>query len=97
MDLARFSYEHRDWEGVAYFTGQALTITRRPRTYITEGDSWGSLPHDLRSLALYYTGRRTEALEEAKKARAREPGNDRLCGNVELLERELGISPDTPQ
>ena len=97
MDLARLCYERQDWEGTTFFTARALTITRRPRTYITEGESWGSLPHDLRALALYYTGRRAEALEEAKKARAREPGNERLCSNVELMERELGISPDTPE
>lgn len=97
MELARFHYERRDWEAVAFFTARALTITHRPRTYITEGESWGSLPHDLRSLALYHTGRKEEALKEAKKARALEPGHERLCRNVELIERELGISPDTPE
>ena len=97
VDLARFCYARRDWEGVACFTSKALTITRRPRTYITEGESWGALPHDLRSLALYHTGRKAEALEEAKQARAFEPGHERLCRNVELIAAELGISPDTPE
>ena len=97
VDLARLCYGREDWDGVAFFTARALAITRRPRTYITEGESWGALPHDLRALALYYTGRKEESLEEAKKARAIEPGQERLCRNVELIAAELGISPDTPE
>ena len=97
MDLARLCYEQEDWDGVLCFTARGLTITQRPRTYMTEGESWGSLPHDLRAIALYRTGRKAEALTEAKKARAREPGNERLCQNVKLIAEELGISPDTPE
>ena len=88
-----FLYGEEEWEGVAYFTACALRITRHPRTYISEAQSWGSLPHDLRSIALYRTGRVGEALEEAKKARAKEPGNERLCQNVALLEEELSPPP----
>lgn len=93
LALAMQLYEQGEWEGVAYFTGRALGITQRPRTYISEAESWGSLPHDLRSLALYHTGHPEQALEEAKKARAIEPGLERLEKNVEILEQILGISP----
>ena len=86
-------YGEEEWEGVAYFTTCALRITQRPRTYICEAEAWGSLPHDLRSIALYRTGRVEEALAEAKKARAIEPGNERLCQNVALLEEELSSPP----
>ena len=92
-DLALMLYEQGDWDGVLYFTGCALAITHRPRTYICEAAPWGSLPHDLRAIAFYHTGRGREALEEAKKARAREPGNDRLCKNVQFLKEELGLTP----
>ena len=95
LDLAVMFYDCQDWEAVSWLTACALRITQRPRTYISEATSWGSLPHDLRSIALYHTGRKELALEEAKKARAIEPGNERLCKNVELLERELEITPDT--
>ena len=94
LDLAVMFYHERDWEAVAWLTEAALRITRRPRTYISEAASWSSLPHDLRSIALYHTGRKALALEEAKKARAIEPGNERISNNVKLLEKELGISPD---
>ena len=93
VDLAMFLYGEEEWEGVVYFTTCALRITQRPRTYICEAQAWGSLPHDLRSIALYRTGRVEEALSEAKKARAKEPGNERLCQNVMLLEEELSPPP----
>lgn len=93
LDLARLLYEQGEWEGVLYFTDCALRITQRPRSYISEAESWGSLPHDLRSIAFYQTNRLEQALEEAKKARAREPGNERLCNNVMVLEQALGITP----
>ena len=85
MDLALLLYEDGQWEGVLYFTGCALAITRRPRTYICEAAPWGSLPHDLRAIAFYQTGRPEQALSEAREALALEPGNPRLQGNVSLL------------
>ena len=86
MDLALLLYEDSCWDGVLYFTSCALAITVRPRTYICESAPWGSLPHDLRAIAFHRTGRLPEALEEARKALALEPGNQRLAGNVSLLE-----------
>lgn len=86
IDLAQLLYRQEAWDGVLYFTGCALAITRRPRTYICEAAPWGSLPHDLRSIAFYATGRLPQALEEARQARALEPDNARLCENVSLLE-----------
>ena len=90
LDLAVLLYEREDWDGVLYFTGCALTIAERPRAYICEAGSWGSLPYDLRSIALYRTGRLKEALEAARAALAEEPENDRLQQNAALLEREAG-------
>ena len=92
MDLAQLLYEQGEWDGVLYMTGQALAITHRPRTYICEAAPWGSLPHDLRCIAFYQTGRKCQALEEAQKALALEPGNEHLQGNVELLTREMGTT-----
>ena len=82
-------YELEEWDGVAYCTGKALQITKRPRTYMSEGESWGSLPHDLRCIALYKTGREREALEQAKYALRLEPDNTRLKNNVAIIEKSL--------
>lgn len=90
VDLAYALYEEKQWEGVLYFTDCALEISDRPDTYICETASWGSLPYDLRAMAFYHTGRFGEALEEAGKALAMEPENERLLGNVRLLEKKAG-------
>ena len=85
VDLAALLYDLGQWDGVAYFTGCALAITEKPQTYICEAEAWGSLPYDLRSIALYQTGRTGEALEAAKSALEREPDSERLRENVALL------------
>ena len=90
MDLAYALYEESRWDGVLYFTGCALAITGRPATYISEAAAWGSLPHDLRAMAFFHTGRLGEALEEAAKALGLEPDNERLRGNVKVLEKKAG-------
>ena len=87
LELAMLLYRQENWDGVLYFTGCALAITRRPRTYICEAAPWGSLPHDLRAIAFYHTGRIPQALEAARRALALEPDSDRLRGNVALLEK----------
>lgn len=89
LDLALLLYEDGAWEGVLYFTGCALAITDRPRSYICEAASWGSLPHDLRAVAFYQTGRLPQALAEAQTALALSPRDGRLQNNVKLLEQEL--------
>jgi len=89
MDLAGLLYEEEKWDGVLYFTGCALEIQIRPRSYICEAGSWGSLPHDLRTVAFYKTGRIRESLEEARKALSMEPENPRFQDNVEVLEKML--------
>ena len=89
MDLAMLLYEDGSWDGVLYFTSCALAISTRPKTYICESASWGSLPHDLRSIAFYHTGRTAQALDEARAALAIEPTNERLAGNVALLEGKM--------
>lgn len=84
-ELAFLLYEQQNWEGVLYFTGCALAITQRPRSYICEAAAWGSLPHDLRAMAYYHTQRPKLALEEGEKALALSPSDARLQSNVEFL------------
>lgn len=87
MDLAWMLYKQGEWEGVLYFTACALSIMNRPRSYICEAAAWGSLPHDLRSIAFYRTGAYAQAVEEVKKALEKEPGSQRLQKNLEIMEQ----------
>ena len=89
-DLAAFLYEEQEWEGVLYFTGRALKIKDRPRTYICEAAAWGSLPWDLRAMAFYHTGRPKQALEAAREAARLSPLDQRLAGNVLAIQRQMG-------
>ena len=89
VDLAFMLYNEKDWDGVLYFTGCALNIKNRPDTYICEASSWGSLPYDLRALALYNTGRLEEAVKAARKALELEPGSERLQNNAKIMENSL--------
>jgi tetratricopeptide (TPR) repeat protein len=89
IDLARLLYEEKSWDGVVYLTNLALSIQERPCTYICESEAWGSLPWDLNSLGLYYTGRIREALDAAKKASALAPTDERLQKNVMFIEKKM--------
>lgn len=90
LELASLLYEERAWEGVVYLTREALKITERPRTYVCEADSWGSLPWDLLSLGLYYTGRYQEAYTAVQKAAEISPSNGRIAKNAELMRAAAG-------
>lgn len=88
-DLAAFLYQWQEWDGVLYFTGRALDIRERPRTYICEAAAWGSLPWDLRAMAFYHTGRLEQALEAAREAARLSPGEERLAANVIAIGEQL--------
>ena len=85
VELAHLLYTEETWDGVLYFTGCALAITRRPESYISEAAAWGSLPYDLRTMAYYHTGRIQKALAASESALALEPDNPRLQANHAFL------------
>lgn len=89
IEAAALAYEKADWEAAAFLTGRALKITERPRTYISESSAWGSLPWDLRALALYHTDRYREALAAAEKACGLAPKDQRLRENRRLIEEKI--------
>ena len=89
LELAERFYEEENWDGVVFLCREALKITVRPRTYICEASSWGSMPWDLLSLGLYYTGRFAEALDAAETAARISPSDERLAANVHLIKNRL--------
>lgn len=95
IELAQLCCIREDWEGAVWLTGRALEITERPRTYISEAESWGSLPWDLRAMGLYYTGRIAESLAAAERALALSPSDERLRENIHLIRNTLESSKNT--
>ena len=90
LDLAMFLQRGEDWHGVLYAVDRALAISTRPNTYMTRSQCWGSLPWDLRSVALYYVGRPEQALEAARRAAELSGGKDpRILRNVEMLQKTV--------
>ena len=89
-ELASLLYEEKAWDGVVYAAREALKIEERPRTYICDSAPWGSLPWDLLSLGLYYTGRFTEALEAVKRAAELAPADGRIANNLRLMAEAAG-------
>ena len=89
LELAERMYEERNWDAVAALCRDALEITERPRTYICEAEAWGSVPWDLLSLGLYYTGRPSEAVDAAKTAQKLSPKDERIARNIEIMQESL--------
>ena len=81
------------WEDVykrqtVWAARQALSISKRPESYICTAEAWGALPWDLLSLGLWYTGRAAEAREACRQALAIAPGEKRLQENLRLMEEK---------
>lgn len=94
LDLARFAYAQGHWPGVLYACDRALQITDRPRTYITEAESFGALPWDLLSLACYQLGMHKAALRAVEEALRLSPGDERLQRNCALMRGENDAETD---
>ena len=89
LDFAKLACMSEDWCLLVWLTEHALAIKERPRTYITESDSWGSLPYDLSSLGYYYTGKYDKALERINTALAIAPDDQRLQKNKEWILQKI--------
>ncbi len=89
LEFARLAYQKADWNAVIWLTERALKITERPRTYITEADSWGFMPYDLAALGYYNTGQYLPALQNADVAAAICPQDERLQRNRQVIWEKL--------
>ena len=87
LDLARFAYSEMNWPGLLYFCERALKIHDRPRTYITEGASFGALPYDLLSVAAFHLGLKEKAQAAIDQALAHSPADERLRQNKIWIEK----------
>ncbi|HML48478.1 MAG TPA: glycosyltransferase [Clostridia bacterium] len=86
VEMARLLYGQNNWSGVVFFVDQALRIEKRAETYICEADAWGSLPHDLISIALYNMNYPDLAAKAGREALKLSPDDERIRKNLELFE-----------
>jgi glycosyltransferase involved in cell wall biosynthesis len=87
--LARMYYGREAWSACLACAERALTIVNRGATYISQGECWGSLPHDLAALACWNLGLYEAALSHGEAALAAEPENERLKSNLNFY--RLGV------
>ncbi len=86
LDMAYFEYYRENWLGTAYFIEYALKIKKRPKTYITETNSWNSVPYDVLSIAYYKLGNIELAIENVKKA-IKISDESRLKNNLKIFQQ----------
>ncbi len=89
VDLAVDCYQNGRWSGCLFACEQALAITRRPMSYISEADSWGSLPEDLAAIACYHLGQMQDAAAYGREAVKKSPSDERLKENLRWYEQAL--------
>ena len=89
LEYATLALTISDWELLVWLTKKALSIIDRPKTYITEAASWGSLPYDLGSIGHYHLGNFNKSLEFVNKAISLSPYDERLKTNRELILKKL--------
>jgi tetratricopeptide (TPR) repeat protein len=82
VDLAKELYRQSSWDKCHQAATRALQITDREFAYMTDPESWSSLPHDLLAISAYHTGRFEEAERHGKAALDYSPDDDRLKNNL---------------
>ncbi len=86
IELAEILYLEKNWYGCIFLISEALKITNRLSSYITDPKAWGSYPYDLLSIAYYNTKKYDMAILSCKKALELSPSDDRLKNNLKYME-----------
>lgn len=86
---AQLCHDLKRWDECLSAAENAAAITDRPDLYLTEPWAWGALPYDLASVAAWNAGRHEAALAYCRRAAELDPADQRIAGNLALLERLL--------
>ena len=89
VECAKLAYLQNDWPMVFCMVEHALHITEKSRTYVNMGYSWDYTPDDLAAIACFWLGMYARSLEHAKAALLFSPGDQRLLGNLRIIEEKL--------
>ena len=89
VECAKTAYLTHDWLMVFFMVEEALKIKDKSTTYVNMGYSWDHTPDDLGSIACYWLGMYERSLAHAKAALALCPEDERLRGNVHMIEEKV--------
>lgn len=87
VELAQYHYGLKSWSMCLSACEKALEIRDKPLEYLCEEDAWGSLPHDLASVAAWNIGAQRKAVIHSEMAVSLGAGDERLRENCALLHR----------
>lgn len=85
VEACMIAYQKQDWQKAYYYILDAIKITTRLDTYITQPYCWDKTPYDLASICAYQLGLYKKSLEFLDKALEFEPNNKRLIENKKII------------
>lgn len=86
-ELAFHYYTQGDWENCLAAANRALAITEKPLVYMNDAAAWGSLPHDIASVAAWNLNQKDNAIKHVTNALKHEPNNKRMQENLAMMLR----------
>jgi tetratricopeptide (TPR) repeat protein len=93
VEFAKVCYARRDWPMTYFLTEEALKITEKSRTYVNAGEAWDFTPDDLCAIAAYRLHLYDAAARHARRALSFAPEDERLQGNLRLIEEARSRAP----
>jgi glycosyltransferase involved in cell wall biosynthesis len=88
-EIAKLAYQRHQWAECYGAAMSALAITDREFVYTVDPEVWGALPHDYASIAAWNLGLKEVAIIQAKNALLKDPENDRLLSNLEMMKNAV--------
>lgn len=85
-ELGALYHDIGDYENARIHLNNALNIQNKNADYINEETSWNGTIYDLLSISEFYTGHYKEALDNAVIAAKIFPDDERIQGNLKLIE-----------
>ena len=84
-EIAKLAYQRHQWAECYGAAMSALAIKDREFVYTVDPEVWGALPHDYASIAAWNLGLKEVAINQAENALLKDPENDRLLSNLEMM------------
>ncbi len=84
-DMLQLCYRQGDWMLGAQMARQALAITKKSGSYLTEEAAWGAAIYDLGAIACYHIGLYEQAHQYIQTACNISPYDKRLQANLALI------------
>lgn len=86
LETAEKAWEMGDYVAALYWARQSASCPQENMCHASDPRSYSHVAHDLACSAAMKIGRYSEALAHAREAALRCPGDERLIGNLRLLE-----------